>query len=297
MKHPLPHPGPRAQETRLIEPPAWGITGVHDKGNRDMWISGRAETCQHDRHGRFCSKCGIEFEPARLTFHALWAELTAGWLQKGFRQTAIGLLLAPGRQIRTYIRMDRNLLVKPVSYLIVISAFQLWVFSLYSHGSDVNPSVLGMQPGGREEAGEWDVINWILHHYYQFELALAGFTALLLRFVFYRRSGYSMPEIMIFMTYVLAQSLLLQTVLSLVLYLCGMPLPVNLRTAVGLVFTVWAIGSFMEARTVMGWLRAIGSYATVLALVALMVTGAIFYWIDHGHDIKDAVQEIEQTTP
>lgn len=255
-------------------------------------------TCQHDRRGRFCSRCGLDLSPPRLTYRALYQELIASWLQRGFRQTALGLLLSPGTQLRGYLRADRSLLIKPVSYLIVVAAFHLWVLSLLSHSNgDIDPAALGLTDVGSVDPVLVQALLWLMHHFYQFALLQAGLMALSLRYVFYRHSGYSMAEYMIVVTYLLTQSILIQAVLTLLYIPFQRPMPGVVHFAIGISYVSFAIGQFHRATRPLDWLRALSAYATAMLVVFITLIGLLFLWERSHAAVENTMQKIEQPAP
>ncbi|MBB4065678.1 DUF3667 domain-containing protein [Gellertiella hungarica] len=239
----------------------------------------RITPCQHDRHGRFCSKCGLETDPPRLTFSAMAMEFVASWLQKGFRQTAFGLLLAPGHQIRAYLSENRNLLVKPVNYLLILAAFHYWVLGLYGErGGGIDPAALGLSGPDASDAAAVHMARWLVEHFYQIALLQAVLSALLIRYVFYRREGWSLPEYTIAMTYIMAENLLIQSLVDLLFTPFHRVPPSGLHYAVGATYTIFAIGQFLGARHPRQWLRVALAYLTAtLSGVGLLVLGMLLW--------------------
>lgn len=253
----------------------------------------KSQTCSHDYRGRFCSRCGVEINPPRLTIHALLAELSASWLQRGFRQTFIGLLLSPGRQIARYLKTDRNLLIKPVSYLIVISAFHLFVLSQFSAtGDQLDQVALGLEPASRQNLLLVASLRWLLDHFYQFALAQAALIAVLLRFVFYRSKQYTLAEYIIFMTYVTAQSVLLQAIGTLGFLPTHHPMPALVHLAIAFLYTSWAISQFMEAETTADYLKAAVGYFTALALSLTFIVSIVVLLEENNPIAVKAVETI-----
>lgn len=232
------------------------------------------ESCHHDRRGRYCSKCGRETNPPRLTFRTLMTELSANWLQKGFRQTALGLLVAPGRQVRRYLLDDRMLMVRPITYLVVISAFHLWVLSLAGPGHGrLDPETLQLSGEALQNKLLLAALGWFNDRFYQFALLQAAMVALLLRFVFYRGSRLKLPEYTILMTYVLAQSFLMQAVLALLLVPFQTALPSGLRLLIATLYSSWAIAQFHQQENPSGLLKGAASYLAGLMLMFALLLG------------------------
>lgn len=249
--------------------------------------------CNHDSFGRYCSKCGHERLPPRLTFKSLIEEFIASWLQKGFRQTVFGLFIAPGQQLRRYIKADRTLLVKPVSYLILIVAFNYWILSLTKGGAESLTAVgLASESTSGSDPVMTEALVWLMQHNFEFSLFQAFMLAGLLRFVFYRKRHLSMAELTIFSTYVLAQSLLLKGLLNVVLIPTNTAAPGWVVMLMGIVYNTWAIASFMDGISVGGVLRALSSIFTSIVASFIAVIVVLIIWDLNHQEIKEAVEVI-----
>lgn len=242
-----------------------------------MWQPAKIEPCRHDRHGRYCSKCGLEIDPPRLTFRTIWSDLLFSWLQQGFRQTFVGLLVAPGHQVRHYLKEDRTRLIKPVSYLLIAAALDYWVVRQTGHDAAGNVTTTAMGIDAATAATEPMIVEfsrWLVTHIWQIMLAQAALMALLMRYVFFRRIGHTLAEFTIFLTYVLAQSILLQTIAGLFFIPYGHPLPNWAHLAIGGGYTIFAIAQFTGTVRPPGILRAIGTYAVAVVLALSVAVGA-----------------------
>lgn len=238
--------------------------------------------CIHDRHGRYCSKCGVELDPPPLTFRSIATEFLAVWLQRGFRDTVVGLTFAPGHQIRHYLRENRGLLVKPVNYLIVIAAFRYWSLTLYNRAEkEIDDAVLGIDGTVPQHSAIETGIRWIYDHVYQIQFLQAALMALILRFVFFRRAGFSLPEFTIAVIYILAQSTMIQGVLALFFTPFHHVPPATLTTAAGVAYTFFALSQLLSPVTAGKMLRIAAVQVVVMATaVALLV--AVFLLLESG---------------
>lgn len=244
-----------------------------------MLRSFKVVPCDHDRHGRYCSKCGLEVDPPRLTFQTIAVEFLAIWLQRGFRDTIVGLTLAPGHQIRHYLKENRALLVKPVNYLIVIAAFRYWALTLYNTRSDgIDDAVLGLHGSAAEKAVLEPAVRWLYDHYYQLELLQAVLMALLLRFVFFRRAGFTLPEFTIAVTYIVAQSTLIQGLLELFFTPFHRVPPQGLMATASLGYTAFALSQLLGPMTAGRFARIVLTQALVMALALGIVLGGLVLW-------------------
>lgn len=236
--------------------------------------------CQHDHNGRFCCKCGQEVEPARLTFAAMATEFMAGWLQRGFRATVIGLLLAPGVQIRHYLTENRSLLVKPVNYLIVMSAFHYWTLQLHSRSTGrLDNAALGIDPADRDMRLLAPALQWVYDHFYMIQLFQAGLLALMLRFVFFRRSGATLPEFTIAMTFLVAQSTLLNGLLHLLFVPVGMLPPSALLLVTGAGYTFFGIAQLMRVEDAGGYARVVGAQLSAAFVSLIVILVGMLFWL------------------
>lgn len=249
--------------------------------------------CNHDSFGRYCSKCGHERLPSRLTFKSLIEEFVASWLQKGFRQTVIGLLVAPGQQLRRYLQSDRTLLVKPVSYLVIIVAFDYWILSLTKGGAESLTAIgLGVDATADDDPVMTEALVWLMQHGLEYSLAQALILAGLLRFVFYRKRYISMAELTIFSTYVLAQSLLLKGVLNTLLIPINTAAPGGFVMLLGIVYNTWAIASFMDGISVRGIVKAAAAVFSSIVASFIAVVAVLVIWDLNHEEIKGAVEVI-----
>ncbi len=244
-----------------------------------MLRSYRPVPCHHDRHGRYCSKCGLEINPPRLTFHVMAIEFVATWLQRGFRATALGLLLAPGQQIRFYLRENRNLLVKPVNYLFVIAAFHYWVLTLYDRSKNgIDNAVMGLSADSATDRAAAGILHWLYDHYYQMQLVQAALLALLLRFVFFRRSGFTLPEFTIAVTYIVAQNTLLQSIVDLFFTPFHRVAPQLLTTGLAFSYNTWSLAQLLRARDPLSIVRVVAAQVSALAISAVLLILVLLLW-------------------
>lgn len=249
--------------------------------------------CNYDSFGRYCSKCGHERMPPRLTFKSLIEEFIASWLQKGFRQTVFGLFIAPGQQLRRYIKADRTLLVKPVSYLILIVAFNYWILSLTKGGAaSLTMSGLGEEASRQDNRAMAEALVWMSRHNFEVSLVQAFIMAFLLRFLFYRKRHVSMAEFAIFSTFVLAQSQLIKGLLNVAFLPTGTIAPTWLPLAASSAFNIWAIASFMHGLNFRGVLLATASLATSIFATILLLFCVLIIWDLNHQEIKEAVEVI-----
>lgn len=236
--------------------------------------------CDHDRHGRYCSKCGQEVDPPRLTFAAMVMEFQAVWLQRGFRSTIVGLMIAPGVQIRHYLRENRNLLVKPVNYLIVMSAFHYWTLLLHSRTGDrLDTAAMGIDPADGNARKLVPAFHWIYDHFYMLQLFQAAVLALMLRFVFFRRSGATLPEFTIAMTFLLGQSTLINGLIHLFFLPFGMLPPSELPLLAGSAYTFFGIVQLLQIRSTTGFARVAGAQVSAALLAVLVLLVGMTLWL------------------
>lgn len=238
----------------------------------------RFTPCEHDHHGRYCSKCGQETDPAPLDFRTIANEFVAAWLQRGFRASVIGLTLAPGNQIRHYLRQDRSLLVKPVSYLIVIAAFHYWVLGLYNPGRQgLDDAVIGLSP--QESHGQTGTaLRWMFEHFYQLQLFQAILMALILRFVLFRGSGFRLPEFTIASTYILAQTTLFQSVITLFFTPFHQVPPQGLPLLVSTAYTAFALSQLLGVRRPGQFARVLLAQALAIVTSLVVLVGGLALW-------------------
>lgn len=198
--------------------------------------------------------------PPRINREHFEEELANKWLEKGFRNTLFGLFTAPGKRIYDYIHNDREVLLKPVAYLLMTTAFMLVINSNFP----------------RQNNDMSDEINALFDNMAYLQLLHAAILSWLMTRVFYRAQGYNFYENAVVATYVLAQVLLIDGVFILLQHFLSFTWLSNLDTVISLLYCSLAIAQFYQARVWSDYLKA----ALVVGLgFAIFLFVALFFVI------------------
>ena len=213
--------------------------------------------CGHRQDGRFCPDCGKDLRPEPIDRRAVLGELAENWWEKGVLTTLLGLFRQPGALIRRYIEEDRDLLVKPIPYAAVILAFCFYLRARFLPETGTS---------------DIDLVETMRNDPVVLPLVYALISALVLHFIFYRRSRVGLFGTMVMRLYVVAQATLLMVLVDLVLRLATPELGIghNLaRLALGIGFNIFAVRQFYAEEGRGGWTRA--AAAVVCGELALIL--------------------------
>ena len=185
-------------------------------------------------------------------------ELSSKWFKKGFRNTFIGLTIAPGKQIYAYINIDRDDLIKPIAYLLTTMVMLLWSYTRFIADFNASEEILV------------DQIERNMH-YIQLSQAVA-MAYIMLKFT-YKDRDYNFYEYTTLMIYLLAQCLIFASFYNILQGFFPDTQFAYLRFSTYFIYCTWGIAQFFAAKTLSDYLRAAKTY--VLGIAAT-ITAAIF---------------------
>ncbi|GHA65517.1 hypothetical protein GCM10009007_02650 [Formosimonas limnophila] len=126
----------------------------------------------------------------RIDRQHLQEELQSKWFKKVLLQTFIGLFVAPGHRVRDYINVNRDRLVKPISYLATTLVIYLWFDAKYTE-----PLAEGA-----------NAYKSFTQNLLYFQLLSIFFKAWLMSRFFFKSEPYNFYEYVVLLIYVAAQS-------------------------------------------------------------------------------------------
>ena len=202
-----------------------------------------------------------EESPPKITRKTFEKEFSVKWLEKGFQNTILGLLRSPGNRIYLYIHQDREALINPPSYLLLMTALILFLNKEFS-----TAEVLAFKELKGAEA--------FFNNFYYLQLLQAVFLSAIMTYFFYRKSGYNFYENGVLATYVVAQNILIQSVFHVLEYLSNTTWLSNISAFFFLIYSTYAIAQFYRARSCFDYLKAF--FSTLLAYIMFLLCMLIF---------------------
>lgn len=184
---------------------------------------------------------------------------------RGILYTIRELILRPGPSVQTFIKEDRNRLVKPILFLILCSVIYTLAQRLF-HFED------GYIQGEVDDSAVTGMFEWVQNNYGYANILMGIFIGLWLK-VLFRKTPYNIFEILILIFFTMGIGMLIYTVFGIFESLTQLRV-LNLAGLVGIVYTSWAIGSFFHMRKVSSYLKAffaylLGFFSFMLVLVAI----------------------------
>ncbi len=222
-----------------------------------IWQSAlrKSAVCEHLEGYPYCPLCGKKLVVKRIDSSILDENKVEYWLTKIFRQTLLGLFIAPGQRIRTFIQTDREVLTRPLPYLVLTAAVAHWTSGLSNELAQCGNSVL---------------CQWAMDNPVPVELAQTMILATVLRFVFFRNSGYNIWEFATLFMYLLAQCFLISAGFDVFYYIAGMDPSVWSALLACNVYVLFAVVQFFDDKSARGILKV---FVAVLLALALFVFG------------------------
>lgn len=200
-----------------------------------------------------CPNCGHSYQVKRIDGKYILSELGSIFnFEKGILFTVKELLIRPGKNIRTFILNDRNVLTKPVLYVVLCSlAYTLLQevlmfddgYVAYSFDDATTTSFL---------------FNWVSSNYGYANLIMALFIAMWLRLMF-RKNSFNLFEILILLCFVMGTGMLIFSIIGVIDSMFSAQI-LDKGFLLGFIYTTWAIGQFFDRKKILGYVKAFFAY-------------------------------------
>ncbi|MFB6454130.1 DUF3667 domain-containing protein [Chitinophaga sp. Hz27] len=220
---------------------------------------------------KYCGHCGNPALLKRVDGHYVLHEIQhVLHFEKGILYTVKGLLIRPGKNIRSFLLEDRSRLVKPVIYLVITSL----LYTIVAHLLHTEKG--HTTPGIAADSAITVMRDWVEHHYGYANMIMSLFIGGWLK-LFVRKSGYNFFEILIMLCFVMGTGMLLYTVFVIAEGTTGikMTLPAE---AILLAYSIWAIGQSLAGKPVWKYVSALLAYIlgmvsfwTIITLLGLVI--------------------------
>lgn len=269
------------------------------------------QNCDHDYAGRFCSQCGQSAGTHRINWHYLWHEIPHSvWhVDKGILFTLKELFTRPGHTVREFLAGKRVRHYRPLALILVLGTVLaillnvLDVSLIKETGKAMKGVGIGAQ--GSQRAQDFQAtINAKIEKYNNLLVILLLPLSSLFSWWFFRKKGFSYPELLVANTFLANISMAL-SIVSVLLFkafsgsAAAFLTVQTLTTLTGLGYTMWAYAQLYQGR-VKPWraaLRAGG--ASIMSFISLSLIGGLI-GIAYGAFIgipKSEQAETQRTPP
>jgi hypothetical protein len=211
------------------------------------------KNCNTELNSKFCPDCGQPTDLKRIDGHYIIHEIEhVLHFERGILYTVRGLVTKPGQNIRNYLSENRSRLVKPIIFIIVTSL----IYTLISHFFHIEEEYVNYK--GLEKSSIGTILKWIQGNYGYASILTGIFIAIWLK-VFFRKYGYNFFELLIMLCFVQGISMLIFAVFAFAQGLLHFKL-LNVAGIIGVIYVIWAIGNFFEAKRIGNYLKALISF-------------------------------------
>ena len=229
------------------------------------------KNCNTELNSKFCPDCGQPTDLKRIDGHYIIHEIEhVLHFERGILYTVRGLVTKPGQNIRNYLSENRSRLVKPIIFIIVTSL----IYTLISHFFHIEEEYVNYK--GLEKSSIGTILKWIQGNYGYASILTGIFIAIWLK-VFFRKYGYNFFELLIMLCFVQGISMLIFAVFAFAQGLLHFKL-LNVAGIIGVIYVIWAIGNFFEAKRIGNYLKALISFllGTITFYIIIFAIGITF---------------------
>ena len=210
------------------------------------------KTCSEEIKSNFCPDCGLPTSLKRIDGKYIIHEIEhVLHFERCILYTVRELVTNPGQNIRNYLSKNRSRLVKPVIFIIVTSL----IYTLISHFFHVK-EIVNFEVTENSAIGT--ILKWIQSNYGYASILTGVFIAIWLK-IFFKKYGYNFFELLIMLCFVQGISMLIFAAFAFAEGLLHFNL-LSIGGIIGVVYMVWAIGNFFEAKKIENYLKALASF-------------------------------------
>lgn len=228
------------------------------------------KNCNTEVNSNFCPNCGQPTNLKRIDGHYIIHEIEhVLHFERGILYTIKELVANPGQNIRKYLSENRSRLVKPIIFIIVTSL----IYTFISHFFHVEEEYLNHE--GLEKSAIGKILKWIQANYGYTSILTGIFIAVWLK-VFFKKYGYNFFEMLIMLCFVQGISMLIFAVFALGEGLFHFK-SLSIAGILGVIYLVWAIGNFFEAKKIANYVKALTSIllGTITFYIIIFTIGII----------------------
>jgi hypothetical protein len=218
----------------------------------------------------YCSNCGHARSLKRIDGHYISHEIQhLLHFEKGILYTVKELLIHPGESIREFITHNRERLVKPIVFIIIISL----IYSSISHFFHIEQGYI--KYSGKNESAIFKIFDWVEGHYGYANIIMGVFIAIWVK-LFFRKYNYNFFEILILLCFAIGIGMLIYSVFTIAEVLLKIKL-MQIAGVVGLAYCTWAIAQFFSGKKASDYIKALFAYllGMLTFTIAAFILGGI----------------------
>ncbi|REH02038.1 DUF3667 domain-containing protein [Flavobacterium aquicola] len=211
------------------------------------------KNCNSEVTHNFCPNCGQPSKLKRIDAHYISHEIEhVLHFDRGILFTVRELFINPGQNIRNYISENRSRLVKPVIFIILTSL----IYTIINHFFHIEDQYLKYE--GLETTAFVKILGWMQANYGYMNILTSTFIAIWLK-VFFKKYSYNFFELLIMLCFTMGVSMLIFAFFAIIQGVFHIKL-FGLAGIIGIIYLVWATGSFFEEKKIANYFKALISY-------------------------------------
>ena len=206
------------------------------------------KNCNAQITENYCPNCGQPAQLKRIDEHYIKHEIEhLLHLEKGIFYTIKELLIRPGQNIKEFIHDNRNRLVKPVVFVIIMALISTVIF----HFLQIKMTFFGVEDVKATTTIAID--NWLSNNSGYAMIFLGIFIVPWIN-LFFKKYGYNFYETLILMCFVSGIWLLIKTFSVIVAQLTKFDLD-RISFFIGLIYSCWAIAQFFDKNKPLNYVK------------------------------------------
>jgi hypothetical protein len=224
--------------------------------------------CNTVADGNFCPQCGHPKELVRINGRYIISQVASVLnFQKGILYTIKELIIRPGKSVKTFIKEDRNRLVKPIMFLLVCSLIYTLALSIFSF----EDGYMNYEVADSEMSTSKTILQWIGNNYGYSNIMMAVFITLWLK-LFFRKYKYNFYEIFILLCFIMGMMMLLFAFFGILESLIDFSI-LQYGAMLGMIYAYWAIGSFFDGKKKRSYVKSFFAYGFGMMTFLILAIG------------------------
>lgn len=248
---------------------------------------GACRNCGTYIEKKYCSHCGQKHDEHRIHLKSLLHDIPHAifHVDHGFFFNVVQLFKNPGTAIRDYLAGRRKPFFHPITYLAILLVLNLFAVKITNLHYYDEQELLGMSAREKALILEYDASQWwFLEHTYLYMLvAIPVCAAFCYGFFRLFRLRYNFAENAIILMFIIAQGVLVQSVLYLLTgwvrngaFIRAMEL-VNLVLMVS--YAAYALYRFIQPVRNKGWVKVAAVTGGFMILSLMLASAYLLLWI------------------